>query len=171
LFLSVRVLSRLFRRRFLEELQNAHRMGRLRFFGEYIDLADAEVFAAWLMPMRQVEWVVYAKRPFSGPQAVLFCSSRRPSLSLMAAPITAAPDQPSCADTAAHRCSSSRPSRVHRTSGDHRVDHDPASLITDTLPGTSLYGTGSNPYGCVSHNPWQLPISKTQWTLHPRSRR
>jgi hypothetical protein len=75
-FLSVRVLSRLFRRRFLEELQNAHRMGRLRFFGEPIDLADAEVFTDWLMPMRQVEWVVYAKRPFSGPEAVLAYLSR-----------------------------------------------------------------------------------------------
>jgi hypothetical protein len=75
-FLSVRVLSRLFRRRFLEELQNAHRMGRLQFFGEHIDLTDAEVFADWLTPMRQVEWVVYAKRPFSGPQAVLAYLSR-----------------------------------------------------------------------------------------------
>jgi Putative transposase/Transposase zinc-binding domain len=75
-FLSVRVLSRLFRRRFLEELQNAHRMGRLQFFGEHIDLADAEVFADWLMPMRQVEWVVYAKRPFAGPEAVLAYLSR-----------------------------------------------------------------------------------------------
>jgi hypothetical protein len=75
-FLSVCVLSRLFRRRFLEELQNAHRMGRLQFFGEHIDLADAEVFADWLMPMRQVEWVVYAKRPFSGPEAVLAYLSR-----------------------------------------------------------------------------------------------
>ncbi len=55
-FLSVRVLSRLFRRRFLEELQNAHRTGRLQFFGEHIDLADAQVFTDWLMPMRQCEW-------------------------------------------------------------------------------------------------------------------
>jgi hypothetical protein len=75
-FLSVRVLSRLFRRRFLEELENAHRLGRLQFFGEHIDLADAELFSAWLMPMRQVEWVVYAKRPFAGPEAVLAYLSR-----------------------------------------------------------------------------------------------
>jgi Putative transposase/Transposase zinc-binding domain len=75
-FLSVRVLSRLFRRRFLEELQNTHRMGRLHFFGEHIDLADAEIFSDWLMPMRQVEWVVYAKRPFAGPEAVLAYLSR-----------------------------------------------------------------------------------------------
>ena len=40
-FLSVRVLSRLFRRRFLEELQNLHRDGQLKFFGEHVDLADA----------------------------------------------------------------------------------------------------------------------------------
>jgi hypothetical protein len=75
-FLSVRLLSRLFRRRFLEELQNAHRMGRLQFFGEHIDLVDAQVFTDWLMPMRQCEWVVYAKRPFAGPEAVLAYLSR-----------------------------------------------------------------------------------------------
>jgi hypothetical protein len=75
-FLSVRVLSRLFRRRFLEELQNTHRMGRLQFFGEHIDLADAQIFTDWLMPLRQVEWVVYAKHPFAGPEAVLTYLSR-----------------------------------------------------------------------------------------------
>ncbi|HWX37447.1 MAG TPA: IS91 family transposase [Steroidobacteraceae bacterium] len=75
-FLSVRVLSRLFRRRFLEELQSAHRAGRLQFFGDYLDLADADVFADWLMPMRQCEWVVYAKRPFAGPEQVLAYLSR-----------------------------------------------------------------------------------------------
>jgi hypothetical protein len=75
-FLSVRVLSRLFRRRFLEELQNAHRMGQLKFFGDHVDLADADTFADWLMPLRQCEWVVYAKRPFSGPEAVLAYLSR-----------------------------------------------------------------------------------------------
>jgi hypothetical protein len=75
-FLSVRVLSRLFRRRFLEELQNAHRAGQLKFFGEHIDLADIDVFADWLTPLRQCEWVVYAKRPFAGPEAVLAYLSR-----------------------------------------------------------------------------------------------
>jgi hypothetical protein len=75
-FLSVRVLSRLFRRRFLEELDAAHRAGRLQFFGEYAELADARAFAAWLVPLRAVEWVVYAKRPFAGPAAVLAYLSR-----------------------------------------------------------------------------------------------
>ena len=75
-FLSVRVLSRLFRRRFLEELQNLHRTGQLKFFGEHVDLADAQAFADWLAPLRQCEWVVYAKRPFAGPQAVLAYLSR-----------------------------------------------------------------------------------------------
>ena len=76
-FLSVRVLSRLFRRRFLEELQ-AGRIGsgRLQFFGEHAALADAQVFAEWLAPLRQCEWVVYAKRPFAGPEAVLAYLSR-----------------------------------------------------------------------------------------------
>jgi putative transposase/transposase-like zinc-binding protein len=75
-FLSVRVLSRLFRRRFLEELEKLHRVGQLRFFGEHEGLADATAFVRWLAPLRACEWVVYAKRPFAGPQAVLAYLSR-----------------------------------------------------------------------------------------------
>ncbi|HEY6644127.1 IS91 family transposase [Povalibacter sp.] len=75
-FLPVRVLSRLFRRRFLEELQNAHRDGRLTFFGEHADLSDTAAFADWLAPLSQCEWIVYAKRPFAGPEAVLAYLSR-----------------------------------------------------------------------------------------------
>ena len=75
-FLPVRVLSRLFRRRFLEALQQAHCNGQLRFFGPHAPLADAHVFARWLAPLRQCEWVVYAKRPFAGPDAVLAYLSR-----------------------------------------------------------------------------------------------
>jgi putative transposase len=75
-FLPVRVLSRLFRRRFLEELEKLHRNGQLKFFAEHIDLADAQAFADWLSPLRQCEWVVYAKRPFSGPEQVLAYLSR-----------------------------------------------------------------------------------------------
>ena len=75
-FLSVRVLSRLFRRRFLEELVVAHRTGKLQFFGKYADLAGPQAFAKWLAPVRKCEWVVYAKRPFAGPQAVLAYLSR-----------------------------------------------------------------------------------------------
>ena len=75
-FLPVRVLSRLFRRRFLEELSAAHGRGQLRFFGEHAELADPTAFADWLAPLRQCEWVVYAKRPFAGPAAVLAYLSR-----------------------------------------------------------------------------------------------
>ena len=75
-FLPVRVLSRLFRRRLLEELQRAHQAGKLQFFGEHAALTDAKAFANWLAPLRQCEWVVYAKRPFAGPQAVLAYLSR-----------------------------------------------------------------------------------------------
>jgi Putative transposase/Transposase zinc-binding domain len=75
-FLSVRVLSRLFRRRFLEELQRVHQAGKLQFFGEHVTLAEAKAFNAWLAPLRKCEWVVYAKRPFAGPQAVLAYLSR-----------------------------------------------------------------------------------------------
>ena len=75
-FLPVRVLSRLFRRRFLEALQQAHRDGRLQFFGEHAPLADTQAFTQWLAPLHQCEWVVYAKRPFAGPEAVLAYLSR-----------------------------------------------------------------------------------------------
>ncbi len=75
-FLPVRVLSRLFRRRFLEDLPRLHDDNKLKFFGEHAGLADARAFKAWLAPLRQCEWVVYAKRPFAGPQAVLAYLSR-----------------------------------------------------------------------------------------------
>jgi Putative transposase/Transposase zinc-binding domain len=75
-FLPVRVLSRLFRRLFLEKLAAAHRAGRLHFFGNHAHLDDAQAFAAYLTPLRRAEWVVYSKRPFGGPQAVLAYLSR-----------------------------------------------------------------------------------------------
>ena len=75
-FLSVRVLSRLFKRRFLEELQRVHQAGKLQFFGEHVGLADAKAFAHWMAPLRKCQWVVYAKRPFAGPKAVLAYLSR-----------------------------------------------------------------------------------------------
>jgi predicted Zn-ribbon and HTH transcriptional regulator len=75
-FLPVRVLSRLFRRLFLEMLAAAHEADRLKFFGDHAALADRVIFAAFLAPLRKVEWVVYAKKPFGGPQAVLAYLSR-----------------------------------------------------------------------------------------------
>jgi len=75
-FLPVRVLSRLFRRLVLEQLVAAHEAGRLHFFGNHAPLAERHAFAAYLAPLRKVEWVVYAKRPFAGPQAVLAYLSR-----------------------------------------------------------------------------------------------
>jgi hypothetical protein len=75
-FLPVRVLSRLFRRRFLEELQRLHDAGQLKLFGEQAGLANTQAFRAWLAPLRRTEWVVYAKKPFAGPQAVLAYLSR-----------------------------------------------------------------------------------------------
>jgi len=75
-FLPVRVLSRLFRRLFLEKLVAAHEAGRLSFFGQHRHLASSQVFADHLSPVRKIEWVVYAKRPFAGPEAVLAYLSR-----------------------------------------------------------------------------------------------
>ena len=69
--LPVRVLSRLFRRLFLEQLLAAHHAGQLQFFGTHEHLADPKDFANYLAPLRQTDWVVYAKRPFAGPEAVL----------------------------------------------------------------------------------------------------
>jgi hypothetical protein len=70
-FLPVRVLSRLFRRLFLTQLEAAFDAGTLRFFGALIPLQHRRVFLQHLAPARQAEWVVYAKRPFAGPQQVL----------------------------------------------------------------------------------------------------
>jgi hypothetical protein len=70
-FLPVRVLSRLFRRLFLDKLLVAHRRGQLKFFGDQAPLAAPEAFAVHLTPLRRSEWVVYAKPPFGGPAAVL----------------------------------------------------------------------------------------------------
>jgi len=83
-FLSVRVLSRLFRRLFLDGLVKLHREGRLAFFGDHAGLADGSAFDAFLEPLRRTEWVVYAKEPpdqvrgrlFAGPKAVLAYLSR-----------------------------------------------------------------------------------------------
>ena len=75
-FLPVRVLSRLFRRRFLEALEHAHRAGQLQFFGEHCALAKQKAFAEWLVPLQACEWVVYAKPPLAGPAAVLAYLSR-----------------------------------------------------------------------------------------------
>ena len=75
-FLPVRVLSRLFRRLFLEKLMAAHNAGHLMFFGVHAALSDPQALAAYLAPLRRAKWVVYAKRPFGGPQAVLAYLSR-----------------------------------------------------------------------------------------------
>jgi hypothetical protein len=75
-FLPVRVLSRLFRRLILEKLAAAHEAGRLRFFGDHANLVGRDAFVAYLAPLRKTEWVVYAKAPFAGPEAVLAYLSR-----------------------------------------------------------------------------------------------
>ncbi|MGH7171631.1 MAG: IS91 family transposase [Gemmataceae bacterium] len=70
-FLPVRVLSRLYRRLFLQRLQAAFDRGELQFFGNLAGLMEPVAFARHLAPLRKVEWIVYAKRPFGGPQQVL----------------------------------------------------------------------------------------------------
>ncbi len=75
-FLSVRVLSRLYRRLILEGLAKLHNSGKLQFFGDHVDLVDKTVFDDFLEPLRKIDWVVYAKEPFAGPKAVLAYLSR-----------------------------------------------------------------------------------------------
>ncbi len=69
--LPIHVLSQLFRRRFVERLQEARATGQLGFFGELAALNAVEVFTSWLAAQRRTDWVVYAKPPFGSPQHVL----------------------------------------------------------------------------------------------------
>jgi hypothetical protein len=70
-FLPVRVLSRLFRRLFLQQLQQAFDNDELQFFNSLAALKDRVAFAKYLAPATHAEWVVYAKPPFGGPEQVL----------------------------------------------------------------------------------------------------
>ena len=70
-FLPVRVLSRLFRRCFIEALEKAFGAGELDFFSALAPLRERDAFQQYLAPVRKAEWVVYAKRPFAGPEQVL----------------------------------------------------------------------------------------------------
>jgi|HubBroStandDraft_6_1064221.scaffolds.fasta_scaffold67059_2 hypothetical protein len=70
-FLPVLVLSSLFRRLFLESLQTAFDAGKLQFFGSLEPLRDPIAFARQMAQAKGIQWVVYAKPPFAGPQQVL----------------------------------------------------------------------------------------------------
>ena len=70
-FLPKRVLSRLFRGKFVAALKEAFRNGQLRLAGNLELLAEPKTFAAWLRPLYRQDWIVYLKRPFGGPQHVL----------------------------------------------------------------------------------------------------
>jgi hypothetical protein len=70
-FLPVQVLSRLFRRLFIEALEKAFTAGELAFFSALAHLKEPDAFRRYLAPVRRVEWAIYAKRPFAGPEQVL----------------------------------------------------------------------------------------------------
>jgi Putative transposase/Transposase zinc-binding domain len=70
-FLPIRVLQRLYRRLFLQKLVAAHAAGRLQFFDALAPLSDPRVFARHLAPVRRADWIVYARKPFAGPEQVL----------------------------------------------------------------------------------------------------
>jgi hypothetical protein len=70
-FIPVKVMSALFQRLFLNALQQAFNEGELQFFGDLSPLADSIHFKKWLQAMKRMKWVVYAKKPFGGPAAVV----------------------------------------------------------------------------------------------------
>jgi hypothetical protein len=74
--LPVRVLGALFRRLFLTRLMALHQVGKLVFFGSLAHLGDRQAFLRHLSPVRKKRWIVYAKAPFAGPEAVLAYLSR-----------------------------------------------------------------------------------------------
>ena len=75
-FLPVRVLSKLFSRLFTDKLMELYKNGKLQFFGEQQSLKEPQSFSNWIKSLRKLKWVVYAKRPFAGPEAVLAYLSR-----------------------------------------------------------------------------------------------
>ncbi len=74
--LPVQVLSQLFRRLLLQKLRAAHKAGQLQFFDQHARLAEPKAFAVYLAPLRKIEWYLYLKPPFGGPEAVLAYLSR-----------------------------------------------------------------------------------------------
>ena len=70
-FLPVRVLSRVFRGKFVAALKRAFHAGQLQFLGNLAPLAQPKTFSAWLRPLFREDWVVYSKPPFGGPEYVL----------------------------------------------------------------------------------------------------
>src|SRR5205814_2660606 len=70
-FLPVKVLSRVFRGKFVAGLKTAFQSGALQFHGHLLPLAEPRAFASWLRVLFRHDWVVYSKRPFGGPDHVL----------------------------------------------------------------------------------------------------
>ena len=70
-FLPIKVLSRVFRGKFVAGLKTAFHSGDLHFRGTIQHLADPRAFREWLRTLFHQDWVVYAKRPFGGPEHAL----------------------------------------------------------------------------------------------------
>ena len=103
------LLSRLFRRLFLEKLRAAHREGRLRFFNHLAHLGACDAFAAYLAPWHDADWVVYAKARTRGGLRPL---SPDPRLCLLTSPAipTASPSRTAASSASTARASPSRAS-------------------------------------------------------------
>jgi Putative transposase len=141
-FLPVRVLSRLFRRLFLKMLANAHAAGRLAFFGDRAALANAAAFAALLTSLRKAEWVVYAKKPFGGPQAVLAYLARYTHrIAIANSRLISAAGRAKCLCL---------PPRTPRRTGPLAPDHHPADARVAIYDGTT---TSERQFGYTRSDP------------------
>jgi hypothetical protein len=88
------VLSRLFRRLFLEKLVAAHDAGSLQFISDHAPLAECDAFAVYLAPLRKSEWVVYSKKPFRGPEVVAAFAASGMTLTAAMLRRAALPEEP-----------------------------------------------------------------------------
>jgi hypothetical protein len=171
-FLPVRVLSRLFRRRFVEELLRVHQTGKLQFYGEHAALADARAFKAWLAPLRKCEWVVYAKRPFAGPQAVLAYLSRYTHrVAISNSRLIAMDERGVTFRWKDYRVKDGAKGKTRHKTMTLGADEFMRRFLLHVLPGAS---TGSGTTGC-----WPTAAERPAWlwyasccaNRHPRSRR
>ncbi len=129
-FLPVRVLSRLFRRLFLQALEAMHAANQLRFFADLSKLKHANAWRAYLAPLRKSEWVVYAKKPFAGPLQVLAYLARA-SCSTSSQPASIASVTTACSPTAIAPTSSNS---VDGLSMCHRRQPRTPTAITPARP-------------------------------------
>ena len=150
-FLPVRVLSRLFRRLFLRELNNAFDAGKLRFFSNLANLAKPSAFAKRLNELRSVDWVVYAKPPFGGPEQVLAYLGRYTHR----VAITTASAGPSSRSS---KISTRSPSQIRRSMKDKCANSPPVHSWTPSAMRSSSVAPAPVKPICVSPSPQRSSV-------------